>query len=220
VAINSTTRPLPGKQPLAREVVVRHQRERIIAALAAEISERGYRAVTVAHVVNRAGIARRTFYENFSSKDDCFLEAQNFAISSALKRVIEAAGQSEKWSDQVAAGLAAFLDYVVEEPALAHTCMVDALAAGPVAVESYEEALRPFVALFKLGRGVSFFGDELPETTEEAIVGGVFWIVHRRLTRCSVESIVELLPEIVEFALIPYLGAAAAREVSAAQKTG
>jgi AcrR family transcriptional regulator len=220
VASNSTTRPLPGKQPLTRAFIVSHQRERIFTALAAEISDRGYRAATVNHVVKRAGIARRTFYENFSSKEACFLEAQKFAISSALERVIEAAGESKEWPDQVAAGLAGFLDYVVEEPALARTCMVDALAAGPVAAELYEEALRPFVALFKLGRRVSSFGDELPETMEEAIVGGVFWIVHRRLTGSSVESVVELLPEIVEFALTPYLGAEAAREVSVLQKTG
>lgn len=217
---NSTTRPLPGKQPLRREFVVRHQRERIIIALAAEIAERGYQAATVAHVVKRAGIARRTFYENFSSKEACFLEAQKFAISSALERVIDAAGENKEWPDQVAAGLAAFLEYVVEEPALARTCMVDALAVGPLAAELYEEALRPFISLFKLGRHVSSFGEELPETMEEAIAGGVFWIVHRRLTGCSVESVLELLPEIVEFALTPYLGAEAAREVSTARNTG
>ncbi|MGN6816128.1 MAG: TetR/AcrR family transcriptional regulator [Solirubrobacterales bacterium] len=220
MASNSTTRLLPGKQPLAREIVVRHQRERIITAFAAETSERGYRTVTVAHLVKRAGIARKTFYENFSSKEDCFLEAQKFAISSALKRVIEAAGQSEKWPEQVAAGLAAFLDYIVEEPALARTCMVDALAAGSISAERYEEALRPFIALLKLGRSVSSLGKKLPETMEEAIIGGIFWIIHRRLIGCSVESVPELLPEIVEFALTPYLGAEAAREVSAAQQTG
>lgn len=200
--------------------MLRHQRERIIAALAAEISERGYQAVTVARIVKRAGIARRTFYENFSSKEECFLEAQKFAISSALKQVVEAAGQTEKWPDQVAAGLAAFLDYVVENETLARACMIEGLAAGPVFAQRYEEAMRPFIALFKLGRGVSSFGSQLPETTEEAIVGGIFWIIHRRLTGCSVESVVELLPEIVEFALTPYLGAEAAREVSVPPQTG
>lgn len=184
------------------------------------MSERGYRAVTVTHVVKRAGIARRTFYENFSSKEACFLEAHKFAISSALERINEAAGEREEWPDQVAAGLTGFLDYVVEEPALARACMVDALAVAPASPEFYEETLQPFVALLKLGRHVSFFGDELPETMEEAIVGGIFWIVHRRLTGSSVESVVELLPEITEFALTPYLGAEAAREVSMAHKTG
>jgi AcrR family transcriptional regulator len=218
VASNSTARPLPGKQPLAREFVVRHQRERIFVAFAAEVCERSYRAVTVADVVKRAGVSRNTFYENFTGKENCFLEAQKFAISSALERVVGAAGESEKWPEQVVAGLAALLHFVAEEPALARTCMVDSVVAGPFAVESYEEALRPFVSLLKLGRSVSQFGDELPETMEEAIAGGVFWILYKRLTGWPVEDVEQLLPEIVEFALTPYLGAEAAREVSAVKK--
>lgn len=215
---NSTVRPLPGRQPLAREFVVRHQRQRIIAALAAEISERDYPAVTVADVVKRAGVSRNTFYENFAGKESCFLEAQKFAISSALERVVEAAGESEKWPEQVAAGLAAFLRFVAEEPSLARTCMVDAVAAGPLAAQCYQEALQPFVSLFKLGRTVSPFGEELPGTIEEAVVGGIFWIAYQRSTRCSVEGVEQLLPELTEFALTPYLGAKAARELAFGKK--
>lgn len=215
---NSTSRPLPGRQPLARDFIVRYQRERIISALASEISERGYQAVTIAHVVKRAGVSRNTFYECFTGKENCFLEAQQFAISSALERVVEDAGQREEWPQQVAAGLAAFLDFVAEEPALARTCIVDAVAAGPDAAGSYEEALQPFISLFKLGRTVSPFGDELPETIEEAIVGGIFWIVYQRLIGCSVEEVEQLLPELVEFALTPYLGAEAARELAVGEK--
>lgn len=215
---NSTRRPLPGREPLAREFIVHHQRQRIIAALAAEISERDYRAVTVADVVKRARVSRNTFYENFAGKESCFLEAQKFAISSALERVVEAAGESGEWPEQIAAGLAAFVHFVVEEPALARTCMVDAVAAGPAAGECYQEALQPFVSLFKLGRTVSPFADELPETIEEAVVGGIFWIVYQRLTRSSVEDLEQLLPELTEFALTPYLGAEAARDLAAGRK--
>ena len=99
--------------------------------MALEASEKGYRAVTVADIVSRAGIARNTFYENFSSKEDCFLAAQKYAMSAALGRVVEAAGEIDDWPYRVEAGLAAFLAYVAEEPALARTCMVEALAAGP-----------------------------------------------------------------------------------------
>lgn len=214
---NSTVRPLPGRQLLAREFTLRHQRQLIISALAAEISERDYRAVSVTDIVKRAGVSRSTFYENFAGKESCFLEAHKFAISSALERVVEAAGQSEKWPDQVVAGVAAFLRFVAEEPALARTCMVDAVAAGPIAAGCYQEALQPFVSLFKLGRTVSPFGEELPETIEEALVGGIFWIVYQRVIGCSVEDVEQLLPELVEFALTPYLGAEAARELAAGE---
>jgi AcrR family transcriptional regulator len=200
--------------------VTRHQRARIVAALAKETSEKGYRAVTVADIVKRAGIARNTFYDNFSSKEDCFLAAQQHAMSTALERVVEAAGMRDQWPQRVRAGLTAFLEYVVAEPELARTCMVEALSAGPASVQYYEESQQAFVSLFRLGRDVSPHGRELPETLEEAIVGGVFWIVYQRLTVSSPASIGELLPELVEFALTPYLGAAAARETATAPNSG
>lgn len=214
MASNSTPRPLPGRHQLSREFIAQHQRARIINALALEVSEKGYRAVTVADIVKRAGIARNTFYENFGSKEDCFLAAQQFAMSTALGRVVEAAGEIEEWPFRVEAGLAAFLRYVAEEPALARTCMVDALAAAPTSVQYYEESLQAFVSLFRLGRDVSPHGQELPETLEEALIGGVFWILYQRLQLDDSESIGELLPELVEFALAPYLGAEGARAVA------
>lgn len=215
MASNSTTRPLPGRQQLSREFIAQHQRARIITALAQESSEQGYQQVTVADIVSRAGIARNTFYENFRSKEDCFLATQEFAMTAALERVVEAAGTFDSWAERVRAGLTAFLEYVAEEPALARTCMVEALSAGPAAVEHYEKSQQAFVSLFKLGRDVSPHGGQLPETLEEAIIGGVFWIVYQRLAIGEEATIPELLPELIEFALTPYLGAKQARQVSA-----
>lgn len=200
---------------MPREFIARHQRARIISALAEEAAEKGYRAVTVAHVVKRAGIARNTFYENFSSKEDCFLAAQRYAMSTALERVVAAAGEIDDWPGRVRAGLTAFLGYVVEEPALARTCMVEALSAGPASVRYYEESQQAFVSLFQLGRDVSPHGAELPETLEEALIGGVFWIVYQHLTGPEANRVGELLPELTEFILTPYLGADEAGEISA-----
>jgi AcrR family transcriptional regulator len=192
VASNSTTRPLPGRHTLPREFIARHQRVRIVNGLALEASAKGYRAVTVADVVRRAGIARNTFYENF-----------------------ERAGSIDEWPLRIRAGLAAFLSYVAAEPALARTCMVEALAAGPAAVHYYEESLQAFVSLFRVGRDVSPAAGALPETLEEALIGGIFWIVYQRLLQSEAATIEELLPELVEFALTPYLGAEASRRVAA-----
>ncbi len=217
MASKATTRPLPGRQQLPREFIAQHQRARIITALALETSEQGYQQVTVADIVSRAGIARNTFYENFRSKEDCFLATQEFAMSVALERVVEAAGSFEGWPQRVRAGLTAFLEFVAEEPALARTCMVEALSAGPAAIEYYEKSQQAFISLFRLGRDVSPHGAELPETLEEAIIGGIFWIVYQRLAVAEVAVIPELLPQLIEFALTPYLGAKAARQVATAE---
>lgn len=213
MASNSTERPLPGRQPLPREFLVRHQRARIIAALAEATAEKGYRQVTVADLVRRAGIARGTFYENFRSKEDCFLATQQYAMSAVLEQVVARAGAFQSWPQRVRAGLTAFVEYVVEEPALARVGMVEALAAGPAAVARYEESQQVFVSLLRLGRDVSSHGAELPESLEEALIGGVFWIVHQRLALSEAKALPELLPELIEFVLTPYMGVEAASGV-------
>jgi AcrR family transcriptional regulator len=212
-------RPPPGRQPLPREFIAQHQRARIISALALETEARGYRAVTVANIVRRAGIARNTFYENFSSKEDCFLATQQFAAKEAIGRVVDAASRVESWPERVEAGLAAFLQYVASEPALARTCMVEALSAGPASVERYEQSLQAFVPLFRIGRTVSPHGDKLPGTLEETIIGGIFWIIYQRIILGETERIERLLPELVEFALTPYLGPESARRASRGRVT-
>jgi AcrR family transcriptional regulator len=210
----SPPRPAPGRQQLSREFIAQHQRARIISALAEETWARGYRAVTVADIVRRAGIARNTFYENFSSKEGCFLAAQDYGVAEALRRVVEAASEVESWQGRVDAGLASFLNSVATEPALARLCMVEALSAGPASRARYEESLQAFIPLFRIGRKVSPHGRELPATLEETIVGGIFWIIYQRIILGQTERIEELLPELVEFALTPYIGAEAAKRTS------
>lgn len=181
----------------------------------------GYRAVTVADIVRRAGIARNTFYDNFSSKEDCFLAASEFAVGETKRRVAEAARGVDNWPLRVYTGLAAFLHYIATEPALARTCIVEALSAGPAAVESYERSIQAFVPLLRRGREVSSQGEGLPATLEETIVGGIFWIIYQRIILGQAEQIEQLLPELVEFSLTPYLGAEAARWAGSEQpRTG
>lgn len=134
-------------------------------------------------------------------------------MQEALSRVVDAAGMAEVWPQRIKAGLAAFLAYVDEEPALARTCMVEALAAGPGPLERYEESRQTFLSLFRLGRDVSPYRRDLPEALEEAIVGGVFWILYQRLAASPV-AVSGLLPELVEFALTPYMGMERARKAA------
>jgi AcrR family transcriptional regulator len=208
-------RPPPGRQRLSREFIARHQRARIVTALAEETMDRGYRAVTVADIVRRAGIARNTFYDNFSSKEDCFLATQDFAVEEALKRVVDAAAEIDGWEARLAAGLGAFLGYVASEPALARTCIVEALSAGDAAQERYEQSLQSFVPLLRIGREDSPHGDELPETLEETIIGGIFWVIYQRIVLGETEKIEALLPDLVDFALTPYIGAESAQRATA-----
>lgn len=204
----------PGREHLPREFVVRHQRARILQALAEEVVENGYRQVTVADIVRRAGVARNTFYESFPNKEQCFLAVSDSAGEEAMHRVADAVKAAPReWPEQVRAGIGAFLDFAASDSALARVFVVESLSAGPSAAERYERTVRAVAPFFRLGRRSSEHGEQLPATLEETIVGGIFWVVYQRIVVGRPEELAGLLDELVEFALTPYLGPGAARRL-------
>lgn len=207
----------PARRQLPGEFVTRHQRARIVLGLAEEIVEHGYRDVTVTGIVKRAGVSRNTFYDNFANKEECFLAASDLAGEEAMKHVADAVRVAPpEWAEQVRAGVGAFLAYVATESALARVFVVESLAAGPAAAQRYERAVRAVAPFFRLGRRNREGGGSLPPTLEETIVGGIFWVVYQRIVVGRPEELEGLLDELVEFALTPYLGVAAARRVARA----
>lgn len=178
-------------------------------AIAELSAEQGYEATKIGDIVRRAGVARKTLYDNFAGKEEVFLSAFDAAFAEATRRVEEGCAAAEGgWDERLAAGLAAFLGYVAERPALARMCMIEAISATPAAKERYEDAVGAFV---ELAARIVPRDDRLPETIDETVVGGVAWIVHRKVRRGEAGQAEDLLPELTEFATAPYLGAAAAK---------
>lgn len=211
---NAAARPQPAspsvRPTLSREFVAAHKRRRIMDAIAELTSEQGYEATKIADIVRRAGVARKTLYDNFEGKEEVFLAAFDAAVDEAMRRVEEDCAKVEGgWEERIQAGLAAFLAYVAEEPALARMCMIEALSATSAASKRYEDAMQRFVELTK--RTVPR-DDRLPETIEETLIGGVAWIVYQQIRRRETEQATDLLPELSEFMLAPWLGAAEAAE--------
>lgn len=197
-----------ARPEISREFIAVHKRRRIMDAIAELSAEQGYEATKIGDIVRRAGVARKTLYDNFDGKEEVFLNAFDAAFDEMARRVEEAcATAAGEWDERLAAGLAAFLGCIAERPALARMCMIEALSATPAAKERYESALGAFVEL--TGQIVPR-DDRLPETIDETIVGGVAWIVYQKVRRGEAERAEELLPELTEFMTAPYLGAAAA----------
>ncbi|HEX7293184.1 MAG TPA: helix-turn-helix domain-containing protein [Solirubrobacterales bacterium] len=204
---NAAARPQsisPRTRPeLPREFVAAHKQRRIMDAIAELTAEQGYEATKIADIVRRAGVARKTLYDNFEGKEEVFLAAFDSAVDEAMRRVEEScAGVEGGWEERIQAGLAAFLEYVAEQPALARMCMIEALSATPAATQRYEDAMQRFVELTR--RNVPT-DDRLPETIEETLVGGVAWIVYQQIRRHEAEKAPDLLPELSEFMLAPWL---------------
>jgi AcrR family transcriptional regulator len=206
----------PGRHGLPREFVVHNQRERLIAGLAEAIAENGYSGTTIAHITRHAAVSRRTFYEHFSSKDECFVAAYDTVMAELRERVSAAFEGAEDWPHAVKAGIGAMLEFLAAEPSLARLCMVEALVAGPVVVERYDAAIQSFVPYFQSGREgrPPEVLARLSPTTEEALVGGMVSLISRRIIAGKAEELEELLPDLVEFTLTPYVGSAEAAKLA------
>jgi AcrR family transcriptional regulator len=206
----------PGRHGLPREFVARNQRERLIAGIAEAIAENGYSGTTIAHITRHAAVSRRTFYEHFSSKDECFVAAYDTVMEELRERVAEAFEEADDWPHAIKDGIGAMLSFLAAEPHLARLCMVEALVAGPVVVERYDAAIQSFVPYFqggREGRSPEVLA-RLSPTTEEALVGGMVSLISRRIIAGKAEELEELLPDLVEFTLTPYLGSEEASEVA------
>lgn len=200
-------RPAVSTRPsLPREFIAVHKQRRIMDALAELSTEQGYEATKISDIVRRAGVARKTLYDNFEGKEEVFLAAFDAARDEVLGRVEEgsAGTDGDEWQDRIEGGLAAFLGYVAEQPVLARMCMIEALSATPATTKRYEEALELFVELTK---GVLPKDERLPDTIAETLVGGVAWIVYQQIRRGDAERAEDLLPELTDFMAAPFLSA-------------
>ena len=176
-----------------------------MAALAELTAEQGYQATKISDIVKRAGVARKTLYDNFEGKEEVFLAAFDAAEDEVIRRIREGAADEDDWQEQIEGGLAAFLGFVAERPAVAQMCMIEALSATPAAAKRYEDALGNFVAL---ARQTLPRDERLPETIAETVIGGVAWIVNQQIRRGEAERAEDLQPELAEFMLSPYLDSA------------
>jgi len=203
-----------GRHGLPREFVAHNQRERLIAGVAESVLERGFDGTTIADITREAAVSRRTFYEHFATKEECFLAAYEAVLEQLRDRFEEAFAQDEAWAVRMRDALAAMLEFLVVEPALARLAMVEPLVAGPSVVNSYDAALQSLIPFFQAGREEMDDGNDLPETTEETVAGGVLSLISRRVMAGGAADLEGVLPDLVEFALTPYVGAAEARRLA------
>jgi AcrR family transcriptional regulator len=203
----------PAGDGLPREHVSEIQRMRILTAMAEVASERGAGAVTVAHVVSRAGVSRRTFYDLFADREECFLAAFEEAIGRLSTLVLEAYRREPNWRERTRAGLWATLVWMDEEPALARLCIVESLAAGPQALQRRAVVLRVLVDAVDEGRSsVPRKATQPPPLTAEGVVGAVLSVIHTRLLEPKTKPLTGLLGELMSVIALPYLGPTAAQK--------
>jgi AcrR family transcriptional regulator len=204
----------PVREQLAHGRMQQIQRTRLIAATVHVASELGIANVTVANVVEQAGVSRRTFYEQFNDCEACTLATLDDALQRASARVLPAYQEARgSWAERIRAGLLALLAYLDERPQAARLLLVEWLAAGPRALERRRRMVEQIVDGLDEGRAVQTRdGAALPRLTAEGIVGAIASLLHARIAAPTArQPLLELANPLMSIAVLPYLGPAAAR---------
>jgi AcrR family transcriptional regulator len=199
-----------GRHGLPRELVVRSQRERLLAAVVRVTAAKGYEATTVGDILTEAGVGRESFYELFEDKRDCMLAAHTILINHLEARVGVAYAGEAAWPDRLREALAAALDWFAEDPDVARFTLIELAAVGPASRRRFRADYNRFVALLAEGLEDDGPQPELPNACALA-VGAMLAKIYEVVVRERTAGLPALLPELTYEVLVPFVGEEHAR---------
>lgn len=177
---------MSSRPMLAAQVVASYKRERITEALAGLVSESSYSEAKISDIVKRAGVARKTFYDNFSGKDECFTAMLDAAAEDLLGRIEEAISEPPQIEQRVAAALRAVLEFMEDRPQVARCLAIESLRVAPQVWEALTASLNRLSGL--------------PKPVDEMVVGGISHIIHGQILEPTLTG-EELERELLGFAV-------------------
>jgi AcrR family transcriptional regulator len=192
-----------GRHHLSRELVRASQRGRILDAMADVVSEKGYAAATVGDVTARAGVSRKTFYEQFEDKQSCFLAGFDAGVAVLVSHLREKTAGQRGWYDRLRIGLEAFFKLLSEEPAFTRCLAIDAFAAGEVARQRRAALVAGFAEVYRRTNAEARAQDasivELDLEVCRAIAGGVDEALRGYVEAGRIEELPSLVPVMLEW---------------------
>jgi len=196
------------------------RRDLILAAMIRVVGANGYKATSVADVIEEAGTSRTTFYKHFDDKHDCFLAAYDMLVERVFGEVLSSCNGSEAWLDRMRGGLATIVELFALDPQLARTAVVEVAAAGAEARQRHWNAVARFTEFLDDGRELAG-GRELPENIALMSAGAVSGLIFDEVLAGRAERLPAMLPDLLFAMLVPYIGPrAAADEMRRAAATG
>lgn len=130
--------------PAADFVSADEVRGRLMLAMAQSISEKGFAQTVVADVVRIARVSRRTFYEHFEDREDCFLAICDAFTAKASELIAEAADPSLPWDQQVRAGIEAHTALLMANPPLTRSFFFEIYSTGERGAAQHRKIHRRF----------------------------------------------------------------------------
>jgi AcrR family transcriptional regulator len=208
------TQSLPrGRHGLPRELVVENQRARMINGMIAAVAELGYGKATIANVIKPAKVSRRTFYESFANREDCYRAAYEACLKFLRDRVLAAASEGE-WPGSVRAGLEALLESLAAHPKLATFFLISPVGVDDATAARHHLAMRELVEALVSEAPEKGSTGIASETRIEALAGGLSRLTAMKVGAGRSDELPALLPDLVELFLRPYIGSAEAVRVA------
>jgi AcrR family transcriptional regulator len=195
-----------GRHGLPREAVAESQRRRLLDAMTAVAAERGYHETGIAEVIAAAGVSRRTFYEQFAGKDECFAAAYGEQIDRLLAIAMSAFAGDGSWPTRLRAALTALCGALAADPVAARVCFVEALDAGPVTSERRREALRGLLPLFEDAPGDALEVLSFADSLAIGRLGDLSEVLRAEIAADATATLPRLVPELAYMLVLPFLG--------------
>ncbi len=189
-------RALPGLPELGGDgLLVASPRARMLDAMTAAVAEQGYAATSIAEVINHAHASRRTFYEQFTDKEDCYLAAYQLATDYVTGRLAEAVdGSPAELSERLARIYETYLRELAAYPLAARAFVVEIRAGGAPSQQHRRAVYDQFAELMRIPGG-----DDNP-LLRTALIAASDELIARDITDHGTEQLPSLCPTLVELA--------------------
>jgi AcrR family transcriptional regulator len=202
--------PANGRDRFPRELLDRHHRNRVLRGAVASLAERGYSETSVERLIAAAGVSRHTFYAHFTDKEACFLAAYDLAVAWLEQEVATALAAAVDWPGKVAAATGSILTLLAADPGLARLLATEILFIGAAGQARRRALLDRLIPVMQPGRAEQPTSLEPTPRLETALVSGAISVVDREVAAGRGARLADLVPDLNEFLLAPYLGHAEA----------
>lgn len=184
----------------AYELQRRQHRVRIQEATLGITAIGGYQALSVAAIIEVAGVSRRVFRRCFANPDAVLLEIHGSCVDELAARVAAADIANGTTRERLEACLTAIVGYLVDDPVRAETLVVGAHGAGASVLQVQEAALSALtvrVAGMLVADGV---GAVDADRGARLGIGAVRETLRTRIVRGELDELEPLVPELVSAA--------------------
>lgn len=185
-------------------------RRRIARALVELVGADGYRETTLDQLFERSGVDQEEFERHFSGLEDCFRQVWGELADAFLKSSVQAYRSEKPWRERIRAMVAFTVHCANEDPVRARFLLVESLTAGDAVQAQRDATMGRLIELVDAGRGELDDPTGVSRATAEAVVGGAYRTLTRRLRERDFEALASLTPELMCQAVMPYLGVDAA----------